>query len=116
MNIERLKHLITVLEKVEPERFDLNGWVSSCGAAACAVGWAARDAEFQRQGLTLDVWEHDSHPTFARYESWDAVRRFFDLSSRESMHLFSLAAYDTDEQPHPSHVIARIRELIGEPA
>jgi len=67
MNIEALKHLIAVLEKIKREKrpFDLGNWVTYdknkpvCGTACCAMGYAALDPTFQAAGLTFHIEDPD---------------------------------------------------------
>lgn len=78
MHLNRLEHLITVLEGVERagKAFDLTRWIASaaelegegtttgsfteaCGTACCALGYAALDPQFRGEGLQLElrVWQ-----------------------------------------------------------
>ncbi len=88
VSIERLEHLITVLEDVARERknFDMNSWALSveqvlemgnggvapvihepCGTAACALGYAAMDPKFMGLGLRLEVAERDEHGVLKKH-------------------------------------------------
>jgi hypothetical protein len=77
MRIDRLNHLITVLEgvKAAKRKFDMHAWLTHetvekpkdeyCGTVACAMGYAALDPTFIEQGLSLtvkiemnDSWKH----------------------------------------------------------
>jgi hypothetical protein len=59
MNIERLSHLIAILQDVEARKlpFDMDQWLGEwehgCGTAACAFGYGALDPKFQAEGLRL---------------------------------------------------------------
>jgi hypothetical protein len=65
MNIDRLTHLITVLENViaAKKKFSLDHWVSvnlkeknpACGTTACVLGYAALDPKFNTMGLKLEI-------------------------------------------------------------
>lgn len=67
MNIDALKHLISILEQIKKEKrpFDLGNWVTYnqnnpvCGTACCAMGYAALDPVFQAAGLTFHVKDSD---------------------------------------------------------
>ncbi len=111
MNIERLQHLITILQNVKPEAFDLSAW--HCGTVACAVGHACLDPVFNRQGLKL--WDAGSGliPCYADNIRWGAVHEFFDLTYNQAQHLFSDSAYRGAATAR--YVIARIESLIKEP-
>jgi hypothetical protein len=115
MRIDRLNHLITILENVPPERFDLGTW--SCGTTACAVGWAAVDKNFNAEGFYLFNTIPHLRTEHETLKSWDAVKVFFELTSTQVYHLFSDEEY-SDDGDSPSgatavDVIARIRALIG---
>lgn len=113
MNVERLKHLITILSAVPPEHFDLGYW--DCGTTACAVGWACRDEQFNKQGLTVGAADtYREVPRFSGLARWDAVEAFFDLDYDQAQHLFSLGYYDVDPRPTPDDVIARIEAMLRE--
>lgn len=121
MNIERLQHLITVLEGIPTDNFDLSGWTQSsipddanqqelieCGTVCCAVGWACLDPKFNAEGLTWDDWK-DS-PEFGSDTSWDAVELFFGIRYAVAETMFSDESYAVDATPQD--VIERIREVI----
>lgn len=127
MHRERLEHLITILEAVDPEHYDQTRWV--CRSAACAGGYAAQDAGFNKLGLTLSA----ASPRFGGYLGIDALQRFFDLSPKAADYIFGSVSYyrlsraladeaddDTEDDEEvcgryikPSHVIARIEEILA---
>jgi hypothetical protein len=114
MSTERLQHLITILEKVPEEKFDLLSW--HCGTTACAVGHAALDPVFNAQGFKLSpgIYSQAAHPTFKPDEDsethtgWSAVAEFFDLSYGMACYLFDKARYD-ELNPTTADVIKRIK-------
>ncbi len=109
MNIERLQHLITVLENVPAERFDLAEW--QCGTTACAVGWAALDPVFNKQGLRLTEGPYGNpRPEYENDVNWPAVVGFFDLGYEDTIELF--ADYSYPEGATAQDVIARIKEKL----
>ena len=123
MNVPRLQHLLTVLENISPEKFDLENWTAHetpCGTVACACGWAAMDLEFQEQGLYLSAGIPALRVGDRRLASWPAVEHCFGLTYQEAQYLFADEAYGG----HPAEnsyvgsgtttadVIARIRELL----
>lgn len=67
MNIDALKHLISILEQIKKEKrpFDLGNWVTYnknnpvCGTACCAMGYAALDPVFQAAGLSFHIEDSD---------------------------------------------------------
>jgi len=111
-NIERLKHLVTILRAVPPERFDMGYW--ECGTVACAVGHACHDPQFQAEGLHLArvAGFATLRPALNRGQNgWPAVMTFFGLNLDQALYLFSMSDYEsafltTDD------VIARIEALI----
>lgn len=126
MNIPRLTHLTRILATVPPEQFDMHEW--RCGTAACAVGWAAQDSQFNAEGLVLQqgdtVFTSDgsyilcfpalvgpeADGYFEPQQGFDAVNAFFGLNMHQSMRLFLRASYDRPASP--MDVIARINDLI----
>lgn len=110
MNRDRLQHLVTILEKVDPSRFDMQSW--ACGTAACAIGHAACDPDFNTQGLHLigNTLNTRYFPVYGEHEAWSAVRRFFHLSLEDSELLFSQYAYPRSVTVND--VINRIKEFI----
>lgn len=116
MNIERLTKLADFLDTVPERRFDLSRWRAAkgtieCGFAGCAVGWASLIPEFRVDGLTLDSeW---GEPVFLHWESWLAVERFFDLSTRQAERLFGRSEYQEHPEPTPIDVTKRIRTLVN---
>lgn len=113
MNKERLEHLIEVLKEVPPNDFDMSLW--QCGTQACAMGWACRDPQFRKEGLTTTRGGHSSTPAFEGHQAFYAAAKFFGISRNDAGMLFSPSAYDFDN-PTVSQVIGRIRDFIdGKP-
>jgi hypothetical protein len=119
MNRSRLQHLITILEAVPPERFNLNNW--HCGTAACACGWAALDPQFMAEGFTLLSTEGTTYPIFdyadgsPLLEGFAAVRKFFGLNEEQVIDLFLHSSYVERDIPNPApqDVINRIKEYLA---
>lgn len=111
-NMERLKHLVTVLKKVEGNRFNLLGWYLNksdvrifhqeegkeihpeCGTVACIAGWAALDPEFNAQGFHPE-YDTNGEPVSIELESEvgficgvSALEEFFGLSYEEVNDVF----------------------------
>ena len=130
MNIKRLNRLITILERVKAEHlpFDMSEWIQahSCGTRCCAMGYAALDADFQKEGLALEVGGvqcntiHDYNATNAgfigptiRYkdcEQFAAVAAFFEIHRNLAYELFCEAAGITTTI---SQLICNIKQAIG---
>lgn len=114
MNIEKMKHLKVVLEGVRDrgDRFDINIWHQydrRCRTAACALGWAAEDPTFRRQGLNLiPIGYGGSVPTYTYVGGLAAGMLFFDLSEPETFWLFKAEA--REQSIH--EVIFRVQFLI----
>ena len=147
MNIKRLEHLRTIMLNLYENDlraknndtiigFDLSGWIDEvpadvfgrvdvrhkdCGAVACAMGHAALDPEFNKQGLTLSEEEDGEYgePEYRldadswAYSGWEAATEFFDIKGSQSRWLF-----DNDNYPHtnvtPLDVAKRITEMLKE--
>ena len=118
MNVLRLTHLITVLERVERERlgFNMEKWYADrvpCGTVCCAGGWAALDPVFNAEGLRTHHFI--STPNFDDHAGYEALGMFFGLNRGCCRSLFDPHAYNLhscDIRPH--HVIANIREMLAE--
>ena len=137
MNIQRLHRLIQIMEKVRDEKRPLymGAWVmrqyddwgglrpipslatppEECGTASCALGWAARDHEFIKEGLSLSgVAPHYIGP-YHDYYGYTAGAKFFGITMDQSLHLFSPDAYGVEISPSditPDMVIEHIREVM----
>lgn len=96
--------------------------VHSCGASACALGWAATIPEFRRAGLTMSFGRFSSVPAFGDLYAFDAASKFFHLSddwSREKDSMaYSLFGPDSygEQNVTPKIVAQRIRKLLKDPA
>lgn len=115
MNIDRLKHLITVLAAVPDKQFDINNWKEekSCGTVACALGWAGSDPRFKAEGFMLLPGMY-YRPEFMGFTSYGAGAKFFGISRAESEWLFNPEEYEDDhDDVTPADVILRINELLA---
>lgn len=81
MHIQRLKRLITVLENLRPEQFNIRtfGRETNCGTVACAVGWGALDPELMSQGLSAEPGSIGNYIRFGGLKYNAAIQAFFDL-------------------------------------
>jgi len=73
----------------------------SCNTFACALGLAALDPEFQKQGLsyTFLPTHRDNHqgtmmPIYAGQTGWDGGALFFDISTADARYFFDPECYD----------------------
>lgn len=121
----RLLKLAAFLVKVPRERFDFSLWISadwegavaidqSCGAVACAAGWATAIPEFKELGLELKRQAHIPYfvPTYLEAVADMALSQFFGVSDQSIHHLFypgALAAGATPEQA-AKHIRAFVKE------
>ncbi|MEO8297093.1 MAG: hypothetical protein ABI574_04720 [Burkholderiales bacterium] len=78
----------------------------SCGAAACALGWAATIEPLAGRGLRINKQDF---PEYSGLIGYDAGALFFGISLRESEFLFSPNKYS--KNPSPKTVAKRIRAL-----
>ena len=121
MQVERLKTLARFLNtKVDNKEFDISYWINTtnCGTTCCALGWACSIPEFQAAGLTL--WNpliNDSKPVPCYkekgvvYRDFDAAVKFFDITDKESLFLFSSLNYKKSAVSSKT-VSRRIYQLI----
>lgn len=130
MNLHRLVVLETKLRSIPESRFDISTWVGtkelpwggaedlSCGTVACALGWAATIPEFRELGLRLERREilgtqHAGLVAFEQEHGFGAAGKFFDLSLKASLYIFSASNYAL--RPTPTQVADRIAGLIANP-
>lgn len=127
MNKERLLFGADILDRVEPESFDLECWelvpreeyCPPCGFVACAVGHMTHNPQMQAWGLRLQktkTYEDNDTlvPVFGKYTQWTAVDLFFGLQVEEAEYLFMSSCYDELTDPiTPAIVAARIREFVA---
>lgn len=119
MNRERLERLRGILTDFQPPRdfrFDMGFFYlkHQCETVGCALGYAAMDPEFNRQGLkvVLDCADR-SNIQFENYLGFKAGREFFGLSDSQTTYLFSSFTYPTSAAT-PHDVADRITELLEE--
>ena len=113
MHKQRLLTLAKYLRaEVNPKKFDMEYW--KCGSVCCAVGHAASIPEFNKLGFTIKKQIKTSRycaPGYKGHVSWDAIRKFFNLSDPESDYLFSSFCY-RDSKILPSTVANRIEKFV----
>jgi hypothetical protein len=134
MNKERLLVLANFLEKDVPDdQFAMDHWVEdkwqgaqdlSCGAAACALGWAVQVPEFkdlglyyQRDGSTsVSILMADTEYKLHVDPSMQTAQELFDLSYAEARRLFMPSYYQDSDERHVEvtrqMVADQIREFV----
>lgn len=127
MNTKRLRKLANFLMTVPKDRFDLGSWIEigfyeeftpGCGATACAFGWACTIPEFKKAGLFLKgaipvlrgFNDQDRYP-----EGFKTASKFFDISERDALYLFSPDYYPFYSHRDPKRVAARLRAYLQDP-
>jgi hypothetical protein len=115
MNIDRLNHLITVMEGVERanKAFNLTDWVfseelkpgradngylvgslkESCGTACCALGYAALDPEFTKDGLKLQVEYQESGDEYDQVMDVSTIKEYNALIRDKTKQVFGAVPY-----------------------
>lgn len=137
MNIERLEHMIVILNKINSANFNLGNWgkinpeknlsikaQQECGTVCCAIGWALMSPKFQKEGLKTSkyfsffVGQNAIAPVFGKdshgyqYEGWDAVSMFFKIKRKTASFLFDEASYLSGADTTPAQVIERIKVVL----
>lgn len=123
----RLLKLADFLEKLPPQKFNLNNWCvkdyklsntnewdsiivirGKCGSTACALGYCP--VVFPKSGFKLS---NDLHwtPEYCGLEGTAAAEQFFDLLESESVSLFMPESYREDHKG-PKSVAKKIRALV----
>lgn len=140
-NAEAFTNLLRVLHDVKGKPdlgFTMETWTTRpvnveparCGYSACAVGWAAQDEWFQKQGLGFIEWyagqlqlvRYNTNTTDGYDTGWDAVMIMFDIEPNEATHLFDIAAYrsyDDDDAADKGpitidEVIGRVEQFVSD--
>lgn len=119
MNRERLEKLVDLLLTIRREEFNIYTWY--CGTAACALGWAAKDPQFNREGLylcSLSLTRAEGQidsigplcPVYKGAFGFGAAEKFFEISADTARHLFDGSHYDDD--PTPCDVALRVVNLL----
>jgi len=110
MRKDKLKHLITVLERAKAlslDRFTMNYWFreTECSFSACAAGWACQDFQFKQQGLHIceDTQYGGWDVAYEDLVSFEALESFFEISEDEAGFIFDPVTYDTEScyEEHP---------------
>ena len=131
VRVDRLRHLITVLEAVKEREqpFYLYGWMDEnhpdCGTTACACGWAAMDETFKAEGLGLVPSTYPFRGGTYNGKLWRSLKLAFgdSIEFNAAMNFFGLAADDAVKLFHPNGytdprdvcaVIRRVRKVIVE--
>jgi len=128
MNVKRLERLAKLLDQQTdscPIKFNLASWGTYkkiedniCGTAACAVGLACFNEDFNAEGLGFkNHWAGNGQivPTFNGSNGWSAVSEFFGITKEAAAHLFHQNHYESRRVVGVSGaamVAARIREEI----
>lgn len=121
MHVERLERIAELLRTVaqtpvneRPQEFDLEKWY--CLTSACAIGLAALNPWFQKQGLCLQREDKEGPyiPVFGRFEGFEAVEKFFEISNLQSRLLFFPDEYSPCDWGNPLAVARRVESLLLE--
>lgn len=129
MRPRRLLRLAALLEKDAASRcgvkFNMGTWgyaarnslpSLSCGTEACAIGVAVLSGEFN--GLTYGtILGTQITPLYRKWERYEAVEKYFDLSFDHARYLFSPSCYlpeQTRGGRAERYVAQRIRDFVKE--
>ena len=116
---EKLQEVIRVLGELPAHCIvDMCSWRTR-STTACAIGWAADDSWFRKNGLLMS----GCHPTYrindlnASLYDYDAVGAFFSLTFLEVLWLFSGRHYPiqslfVDKLGQRAEVISRIQTFL----
>lgn len=121
----RLLKLADVLDTIPRKRFDYDEWVGpdwegapdlSCGATACALGWATTVPAFRRLGLSLVKLSYGGADPVLRVPGkrnaykQDAAARLFNLTEIETEYLF--LPTETELNATAKQVARKIRRFV----
>jgi hypothetical protein len=116
-HFEKLTRWADFLEKLPPEKFNINNWVSKhengCGTVCCAAGWlpvvfpaSCGSAWVERLAFTYTGEEYKQFEFGVRI-----VEDFLGLHFDDFDYITSPAEYELDK-PSPQIVAQRIREVV----
>lgn len=127
MNRERLEHWIKVLENVRDaeKAWDIDKWFEdftdpyACGTSACALGWAARDKQFIKEGLTVNMDRAPGNIFYVGVSGAQACEEFFSIDGDAAAHIVYPSNYldDDGDELVPCEVtvdmaISHIRDVL----
>lgn len=131
MHVERLKHLIKVMQNNAGRELDMNTWFQGdqefkghqkirrvrCGYTACALGTAALNPTFQRQGLYLENGHSEpdnmAEVYYRNVDGIEAGAQFFGIQNTSAIYLFDPWYYrETLDGPAAAEVINRLQILL----
>lgn len=116
MNVSRLQRLINILDSTigdDDIQIDMRIWRihhESGRTICCALGLAAIDLEFNKEGLRFD--SRDEEPCFKGFREYEAAEKFFDISAAESLWIFAPHSYLERDWRDPSAIINHIRSVL----
>jgi hypothetical protein len=105
-------HWYTTLPGRIPHLRDLG---HDCDTMACAAGWMALCPALQAEGLGLAVntYALDQYtPSFGPHRSWNALEKFFGLTTLQVCQIFDPSTYPEDTSVRI--VVARIEKVLAE--
>jgi len=125
--LKRLSLLAWYLRSVPRQYFGLMSWLYlngskfvngllkdiECGTTACAIGWAGHVPEFRKFGFKL-LDNGLIVPSYKGTRGWEAVEKFFGLTSAEALHLFSMYHYSKGNGTLPFEVANRIDKFVAD--
>lgn len=97
MNRERLEQAYAIIDGIPDEAFNLNSWTQeegeslACGTICCAAGWLARHPDNIAAGFKMKrskMFGNGATPSFSGTFGYEAVGKFFGLSSSQAFSLF----------------------------
>lgn len=128
---ERLEYARDMIQRVNPEKLNMNTWVYDCRApydcntAACFAGWCARDPVFRRQGFEIEMSRQIEifpvykgyvgfFPVYKEHFGYAAVREFFGLTDEQCEYLTNPNRYPRrmTSATQIDMVVRRIDELL----
>lgn len=110
-DLTKLRNRMTVNQQhpVKVTGCELKNWrnVSGCGYAACAIGHACFDAEFNKLGL---IWD-GTVPEYRNDRGWGAVDKFFGFEHYKTASiLFQADGYKIQHREQVKHLPADVRQ------
>lgn len=118
----KMAAFLSAFRPTKKKKFNLNDWrvvnEVECCTTACACGYIPN--VFPRSSFSIDTRGdiHYKNDRGRNFHGWDAVKRFFGLTSNEASYLFYGGNYTQYKYPvseiTPKQVAARIRSFVKE--
>lgn len=111
MNLTHMDLVISTVESIPEESFDITYWTNDCRTVGCAIGWTAQTPAAMTSGLQLAPLGYPTYfdpSTGISWSSMTGVAKWLDIDRKDVEYLFQEGSYAW--QPVPKdHVLTRLK-------